>query len=158
MSAFELTRRTVLVAFVALAGSPAVAARRALARLGPFGGIRVDVAPLLANSGEPTAGWVAQTLPAALSQALAAAGRSGTPVSVRIDYVMLGSNSGGAGPAGSSPDQMVGVVTIGGVERPLRASTWYYPMPTDNTMIEQSNYDRVFQLSRAFADWIARGY
>jgi hypothetical protein len=63
MSPFELTRLTVLVSFVALAGSPAAAASRALARPGP-GGIRVDVAPVLANySGEPTAGWVAQTLP-----------------------------------------------------------------------------------------------
>ena len=59
MSSFELTRRAALVSFVALAGSPAVAARKALAKLGPFGGIRVDVAPLLANSLEPTAGWVA---------------------------------------------------------------------------------------------------
>ena len=156
MSAFALTRRAALVAFVALAGSPAVAARRALARLGPFGGIHVDVAPLLANSGEPTAGWVAQTLPAAISQALAASGRSGEGVAVRIDYVLLGPNSGGGGPAGSSPDQMVGVVTIGGVERPLRASTWYYPMPTDNVMIAQSNYDRIYQLSQAFAYWVAR--
>ncbi len=155
MSAFALTRRAALVAFVAVAASQA-AARTAQARLGPVGGIRVDVAPLLENSGEPTAGWVAQTLPAAISQALAAAGRSGMPVSVRIDYVMLGSNSGGAGPAGSSPDQMVGVVTIGGVERPLRASTWYYPMPTDNVMIAQSNYDRIYQLSQAFAYWVAR--
>ena len=63
MSSFELTRRAALVSFVALAGSPAVAARKALAKLGPFGGLRVDVAPLLANSLEPTAGWVAQTLP-----------------------------------------------------------------------------------------------
>jgi hypothetical protein len=155
MSAFELTRRATLVAFVAVAASQA-AARTAHARLGPFGGIRVDVTPLLENSGEPTAGWVEQTLPAAISQALAAVGRSGTPVSVRIDYVMLGSNSGGTGPAGSSPDQMVGVVTIGGVERPLRASTWYYPNPVDNTMIAQSNYDRVAQLSQAFAYWVAR--
>ena len=52
MSPFELTRRAVLVSLVALAGSPAAAASRALARPGP-GGIRVDVAPVLANSGSP---------------------------------------------------------------------------------------------------------
>jgi len=156
MSAFELTRRAALVAYVALAVSPAAAGRRALATPAPVGRIRVDVTPVLENSGEPTANWVAQTLPPAISEALAAAGRSGTPVSVRIDYVMLGSNSGGTGPAGSSPDQMVGVYTIGGVERPLRASTWYYPMAVDNVMIEQSNYDRVAQLSQAFAYWVAR--
>ncbi len=155
MSAFELTRRATLVACVAVAASHA-AARTAHVRLGPFGGIRVDVAPLLEHSGEPTAGWVEQTLPAAISQALAAVGRSGTPVSVTIDYVILGPSQGGTGPAGSSPDQMIGVVTIGGVERPLRASTSYYPNPVDNTMIAQSNYNRVAQLSQAFADWVAR--
>jgi hypothetical protein len=159
MSAFELTRRAALVSFVVLAGSPAVAAYKALARLGPFTGIHVDVAPLLSNSGEPTAGWVAQTLPPAIAQALAATGRSGESVAVTIEYVILGPNTGNAGgPAGSSPDQMVGTVTSGGVTRPLRASTWYYPSPVDNTMIAQANYDRVFQLSQAFAYWVARGY
>src|SRR5208337_54447 len=124
MSTFELTRRAALVALVALAGSPAVAARRALARAGPSGGIRVDVAPLLENSGQPTAGWVAQTLPAAISQALAATGRTGVSVAVTIDSVILGPNSGGVGP-GHSPDQIVGTVTIAGVERPLRATSTY---------------------------------
>jgi len=158
MSAFKLTRRSALVAFVALAGSPAVAERRALARLGPFGGIHVDVAPLLANSGEPTAGWVAQTLPPAIAQALAAVGRSGASVAVTIDYVILGPNSGGTGPASSSPDQMIGTVTIGGgVTSPLRATSWYYPAASDAAMIEQSNYYRVYNLSQAFAYWVARG-
>ncbi len=156
MSAFQLTRRAALVAFVALAVSAAVAGKRALAGPGSLGDIRVDVAPVLENSGEPTASWVAQTLPAAISEALSAAGRSGERVAVRIDYVMLGSNSGGAGPAGASPDQMVGVVTIGGVDRPLRALTWYYPMAVDNALIAQSNYNRVSRLSQAFAYWVAR--
>lgn len=155
MSTTELTRRAAIVSFMALACSPAVAARKALAKLGPAG-IRVDVAPVLANSGEPTAGWVAQTLPAAIAQALAAVGRSGTSVGVTIDYVILGPNSGGVGPAGSSPDQMVGAVTIGGVTSPLRATTYYYPNPADNTMIAQSNYDRIYKLSQAFAGWLAR--
>jgi len=158
MSAFELTRRTALVALVALAGSPAVAERRALAKLGPFGGIRVDVAPLLGNSGEPTAGWVAQTLPPAIAQALASVGRSGASVAVTIDYVILGPNSGGTGPAGSSPDQMIGTVTIGGVTSPLRATSYYYPSGSDAALIEQSNYNRVYNLSQAFAYWVARGY
>jgi hypothetical protein len=155
MSPFELTRRAVLVSLVALAGSPAAAASRGLARPGP-GGIRVDVAPVLANSGEPTAGWVAQTLPPAIAHALASVGRSGASVAVTIDYVLLGPNSGGVGPAGASPDQMIGTVTIGGVTSPLRATSYYYPMPSDNTMIAQSNYDRVYQLSQAFVSWVAR--
>jgi hypothetical protein len=97
-------------------------------------------------------------MPGALAQALAEAGRPGAPVSVRIDYVILGPNSGDGGPASSYPDQMVGVVILGGVARPLRAQTWYYPAASDPATIEQSNYDRVFQLSRAFAYWAARGY
>ena len=165
MSAYLFTRRTALAVFVAPAVLPAVAARRALARVaarralapaGPFGNIRVDVAPLLENSGEPTVSWVARTLPAAISEALATAGRTGTGVAVRIDYVILGPNTSGVGPTGISPDQMIGAVTIGSVERPLRATTSYYAMGPHNTMIEQSNYYRVSQLSQAFAYWVAR--
>jgi hypothetical protein len=158
MSTFALTRRTTLAVLIALSGFPALAARRAVAPPGPFGGVRVNVAPLLANSGEPTAGWVAQTLPGAISQALAATGHSGVSVAVTIEYVILGPNQGGVGPTGASQDQMIGTVTINGVESPLRASAFYYPSPVDNTMIAQSNYDRVYQLSQAFAYWVARGY
>ena len=53
-------------------------------------------------------------------------------------------------------DQMVGVVTTGGVEWPLQASTSYYPSSVDNAMIEKANYDRVSALSQAFAFWVAR--
>ena len=66
-------------------------------------GIRVDVTPLRENAGDPTAAWVAQNMPVALAQAFADAGRAGTPISVRIEYVILGPNAGGVGPAGSSP-------------------------------------------------------
>lgn len=156
MSAFELTRRSALAALVAFASTPAVAARRAVAPAGPFDGVRVNVAPLLANSGEPTAGWVAQTLSPAISQALASAGRSGAGVAVTIEYVILGPNSGGVGPAGSSPDQMIGTVSVGGVTRPLRATSFYYPSGSDAALLEQSNYIRVYNLSQAFAYWVAR--
>ena len=101
---------------------------------------------------------MAQTLPAAISQALAAEGRGGVGVAVTIDYVILGPNSGGVGPAGSSPDQMIGTVTVGGVTSPLRATSYYYPSASDAAMIEQSNYTRVYNLSQAFAYWVARGY
>jgi hypothetical protein len=53
---------------------------------------------------------------------------------------------------------MVGAVIVGGVARPLRALTWYYPSASDQVMIERSNYFRVLQLSRAFAQRAARGY
>jgi hypothetical protein len=159
MSAFEVMRRASLGVFGAIALACASAPGGAFALTRAVGGIHVDVAPLRENAGDPTAAWVAQAMPGALAQALAEAGRPGAPVSVRIDYVILGPNSGNAGgPAGSSPDQMVGVVIVGGVARPLRAQTWYYPAASDPATIEQSNYDRVFQLSRAFAYWAARGY
>jgi hypothetical protein len=113
------------------------------------GGISVDVAPLRTNALDPTAAWVAHAVPAVLAQALVEAGRPGAPTSVRIDYVALGPNTGNAGgPAGSTPDQMIGTVIEDGVAKPLRALTWYYPSATDLVTIEESNYDRLLQLSQ----------
>jgi hypothetical protein len=77
-------------------------------------------------------------------------------VFVRIDYVIFGSNSGDEGPAGSTYDNIEGVATINGVQKPVRATSTYYPMPVDQTMIEQSNRDRISQLTEALAYWIAQ--
>jgi hypothetical protein len=52
---------------------------------------------------------------------------------------------------GTSPDQI-----LGGVARPLRASTGYFPRAVDQGLVEQSNHDRVSQLVQAFAYWAAR--
>jgi hypothetical protein len=41
----------------------------------------------------------------ALAQALADVGRAGAPISVRIDYVILGPSSGGVQAGGAAPDQ-----------------------------------------------------
>ena len=156
MSTFRFTGRSALVATLACIASAAVMPPLAAAR---SSGVVVDVRPLIESSdGGPTAGWVEQELPGAIAGALAASGQAGSPVSVRINFVILGPNSGGVGPAGSSPDQMIGDVTSGGVTRPLRATSYYYPTPTDNVMIEQSNHLRVSQLVQAFAGWIAKGY
>ena len=114
----------------------------------------MDVAPLAANAGEPTAEWVAEALPGQIARNLAARGVSAN-VSVQIDYLTLGSNVGANGPAGSSFN-IQGVATINGVEMPVRATSSYYPMTSDQTMIEQSNRDRVRQLTQALAYWIAR--
>ena len=76
--------------------------------------IRVDVAPLRANAGDPTATWVEQELPRRLTQALA--GRltpKGGTLTVRIDYLTLGPNTGATIHGGSSPDNIIGVATIG---------------------------------------------
>jgi hypothetical protein len=157
MSTSTLTRRAAIGALGAMTFAALAASRGALARstLPRPGGIRVDVAPLAANAGEPTAGWVAQYLPGQIAQNLARRGVS-ADVSVRIDYLTLGPNSGGVGPAGSSYDSIQGVATINGVEMPVRATSSYYPMAQDPTMIEQSNRDRVSQVTEALAFWIAQ--
>ena len=153
MSSSELTRRVALASFGAFVVVPATV-QDAMARPGPFGGIRVDVNPLRANVGDPTAAWVAREMPGALAQALAEDGRGGAGIGVRIDYVILGPGSGGE--CGPSHDQMVGAVIVRGVEKPLRTTTSYFPSPVDQALVEQSNHDRVAQLVEAFAYWAAR--
>jgi hypothetical protein len=156
MSTSIATRRVALAAAGAMALAGLLASGGAFARptLPPHG-IRVDVATLRQNAGEPTASWVAEALPGQIAQNLAQRGAASN-VSVRIDYLTLGPNSGGFGPAGASYDTIQGVATINGVEMPVRAISSYYPMPTDQTMIEQSNRDRVSQLTEALAFWIAQ--
>ena len=150
-----ITRRAALASFAA---TPLLAAVPTLARARRVegAGIRVDVTPLLGNSGNPTAAWVARLLPGAMAQALASRGAAGASVTLRVDYVLLGPSSGGAGPAGASPDQMIGDVIVNGVAHPLRATTYYYPSSVDQAMVEQSNYYRVEQLVQAFASWAAQ--
>jgi len=158
MTMSALTRRAAFAALgamtlAAVAASQGALARTTLPRPGP--GIRVDVAPLAANAGEPTAEWVAQALPGQIAQNLAKRGVSAN-VFVRVDYVILGSNSGDGGPAGSTYDNIEGVATINGVEMPVRATSTYYPMAVNDAMIEQSNHDRISQLTEALAYWIAQ--
>ena len=151
----NMTRRASIVAFGTFALTSAVFPRSAFARrITEPGGVRVDVSTLRMNAGDPTAAWVARELPGALAQALAERGGAGAPISVRVDYVLLGPSTGGV--SGPSPDQMVGSVTIGGVEKPLRASTHFYPSSVDQAQVEQSNHDRVGQLVQAFAYWAVR--
>ena len=147
MSRFDMPRRAALGALGALIVALGVF-HGALAR--PAGGIRVDVAPLMQNSGEPTADWVARELPAALAQA----GVVG-PITVRVDYVILGPSTGTL-PLGASPDQIIGEAVIGGVARPVRASTQYDRSAVDQPLFEQSNHNRVSQLVQALAYWVAR--
>ena len=77
-------------------------------------------------------------------------------MSVQVDYLTLGSNVGANGPAGSSYDNIQGSAIVNGVEMPVRATSTYYPMASDQTMIEQSNRERVRQLTQALAYWIAQ--
>ncbi|MGC9957909.1 hypothetical protein [Roseiarcus sp.] len=154
----EGTRRAAIATFGVVALSAAIGGRAALAQSGQaVRNIRVDVAPLRANAGDPTATWVEQELPRRLTQALA--GRltpKGGTLTVRIDYLTLGPNTGATIHAGSSPDNIIGVATIGSVQWPVRATTSYAASPIDQTMIEQSNHYRVSQLVQALTFWIAR--
>jgi hypothetical protein len=138
MSRHSFTRRAVIAACAAFA----LAGRAALSQSGQaVRNIRVDVAPLRANAGDPTATWVEQELPRRLAQALAGG---------------LTPNTGAIIHGGSSPDNIIGVATIGSVQWPVRATTSYAASPIDQTMIEQSNPYRVSQLVQALTFWIAR--
>jgi hypothetical protein len=123
-----------------------------------FRDIHVDVQPLRANAGDPTATWVQEDLPAQLAQALAGRmSREGAPLTVRIDYLTLGPPTGEMLHASASLDNILGVAVINGHETPIRATTSFYTNPIAQTMIEQSNRARVAELSQALAYWIAHG-
>jgi hypothetical protein len=123
-----------------------------------FRDVRVDVQPLRANAGDPTATWVEHDLTGQLAQALAGRmSRGGAPLTVRIDYLTLGPQTGEMLHAGASLDNIQGVAVIGGKELPIRATSSYYSTPVDQTMIERSNRERVSQLTQALTFWIVRG-
>jgi hypothetical protein len=153
MSGQTLTRRATIAAcgaFVlvtAMPGGTALAQSRVA-----VGAIRVDVAPLRANAGDPTATWVEQELPRELAEALA--GRrtpKGAALTVRIDSLTIGPNKDSR-----AWDNISGVATIGGVERPVRATSRYWASAIDPATIAQSNHGRVSAAAQALAFWIAR--
>jgi hypothetical protein len=153
MPTLELIRRVAIAASTAFALLAAVACQNALAQSGlPIRNIRVDVAPLRANVGDPTASWVQQGLPEQLAQALAGrmTAQGGTLI-VTIDYVTLGPIKDS-----SAWDNISGVAMIGGVQWPLRASTRYQAQAVDQTFFERSNHQRVTQLLQALTYWLVR--
>jgi hypothetical protein len=167
MSQKPWTRRVALIALGALGVRLPFADRSARAQPNVrFRNIVVDVAPLRALMGDPTAAWVQQTLPGALAQALggymAPGDRNGATLIARIDYLYLGPSSGGTGPWGASQDTINGTLLIkgphGGIagSAPIRAITSYHPMPVDQPMWVEANYWRVVALSQAFAGWAPR--
>jgi hypothetical protein len=151
MSVLALMRRAGVVATFAFLTS--AACQSALAQSGlPIRDIQVDVAPLRANAGDPTATWVQQGLPDQLLRTLA--GRmtaQGRTLVVRIDYVTLGPIKDS-----SARDNISGVAMIGGVQWPVRATTKYQASAIDQTLVERSNRERVAQLVQALTYWLAR--
>ncbi|MBV8795008.1 MAG: hypothetical protein JO136_08720 [Hyphomicrobiales bacterium] len=152
MSAPQWNRRALIAACGAFALQTAMrGGALAQSRLG-VGDIRVDVAPLRASAGDPTATWVEQELPRALAQALSGrlTSKSGGLV-VRVDSLTLGPNKDSR-----AWDNISGVVTIGGVARPVRAVSRYWASAIDPATIAQSNHTRVSAATQALAFWIAR--
>jgi hypothetical protein len=153
MTTLGSIRRVAIASWSASALLAAAAGQSALAQSGlPIRNIQVDVAPLRANAGEPTASWVQQGLPNQLARALAGrmAAQGGTLV-VRIDYLTLGPIKDS-----SARDNISGVATIGGVQWPVRATTKYQASAIDQTLVERSNRERVAQLMQALTYWLAR--
>ena len=153
MSILGLARGVAIAACGVFPLLAAAASQDAVAQSGPpIRNIQVDVAPLRANAGDPTASWVQQALPGELARALAGrmAAQGGALV-VRIDYVTLGANKDGW-----AQDNISGVAIIGGVERPVRAITRYQASAVDQVMFQESNHRRVTQLVQALTYWLAR--
>ena len=170
MSALPLNRRAALAALGALVLPAMVELRGALAQPGlRFRAIKVDVSPIRASMGDPTAAWVEEALPGALAQSLApymAPGdRNAATLVARIDYLYLGPSSGGGGNFGGfrrTQDTINGTLLLkgprGGVVAnvPLRAISSYFPMAVDQTLVERALQGRVVALAQAFAGWAPR--
>jgi hypothetical protein len=145
-----LTRRAALVSLAAFAAgglsgcnTTPSAGIQPVAAAGVGGAISVDTTPLVAYVGNPTAGWVQQSLPGALAQILGSRASGG--LHVRVDTLYLG--NGGPG----DPDRMRGVAILGGRTINVRAISTYWPTPTDQALPEQALQGRVQALSTAFA-------
>ena len=104
--------------------------------------VHVDTSPLVAYVGNPTAGWVEQSLPGELARL---SGRSAGGVHVRSTH----SISATAGQA--DPDLITGVAMVGGRTIHVRANSTYWSSPTDQALPEQALQGRVQALSVAFA-------
>ncbi len=145
-----LTRRAALVSLAAFAAGGLSACNttptvgiQPMAASGAGGAISVDTTPLVAYVGNPTAGWVQQSLPGALARILGSRAPGG--LHVRVDTLYLGNG----GPA--DPDRMRGVATLGGRTIHVLATSTYWPSPTDQALPEQALQGRVQALSVAFA-------
>jgi len=167
MAASAVTRRGALAAFGACGLSMTLATPGARAESGlRFRDVVVNVEPLRALVGDPTAAWMEQALREALPQVLGphlTPGDRNAPVlGVRIDYTYFGPSTGGTGPGGSAQDTVAGTFLVfgppGGIESeiPLRAIASYYPSAVDQAMVEQAYYWRTVALAKAFAGWAPR--
>jgi hypothetical protein len=126
-----------------------------------FREIRVDVSPLRASAGDPTADWVEQALPGDLTRALSAylapAQRNGATLMARIQDIDFGQSGGRGGASGLSQDSIRGVLIVGepragiAAQTPVRAIAAYSPNAADQALIEEAYHGRVIALAQAFA-------
>jgi hypothetical protein len=75
----------------------------------------------------------------------------GAPLTVRIGSLTIGPNKDSR-----AWDNVSGAATIGGIERPVRATSRYWASAIDAPTIAQSNHARVSAAAQALAFWIAR--
>jgi hypothetical protein len=166
MSAFPLTRRAALASLGALCLPALAETPAALAQAGlRIRAIKVDVSPIRASVGDPTAAWVEEALPGALARSLApymAPGdRNGATLIARIDTLYLGTSGGGPGFFHQTQDTVNGTLLLRGprgviANVPLRAISSYYPMAVDQALVERALQGRVTALAQAFAGWAPR--
>ena len=148
MSAFPLTRRAALASLGALCLPAAAEIPAALAQPGlRIRAIKVDVSPIRASMGDPTAAWVEEALPGALAQSLA-------------PYMAPGDRSGFGG-FRRTQDTINGTLVLKGprgivANVPLRAISTYFPMAVDQALVEQALQGRVVALAQVFAGWAPR--
>jgi hypothetical protein len=166
MVASAMTRRGALAALSAFGLSLTCAASGAFAQSLRFSNIRVNVEPLRALTGDPTAAWMEQALVQALPQALGrhfAHGDRNAPVlEVRIDWIYLAPSPGGPGPRGSAQDTIIGSFLVRGPQGeiesqiPLRAIASYYPSAVDQALVVRAYHSRITALAQTFAGWAPR--
>jgi hypothetical protein len=167
MVASARTRRSALATLGAFGLSLTGAASGALAQNGlRFGAVRVNVEPLRALTGDPTAAWMEQALEQALPRALgphfAPGDRSAPVLEVRIDWIYLAPSPGGPGPRGSAQDTIIGSFLVRGPrgeiesQIPLRAIASYYPSAVDQALVARAYHGRITALGQTFAGWAPR--
>jgi hypothetical protein len=167
MVASAMTRRDALAALGAFGLSLTGAASSARAQSGPrFRDIVVNVEPLRARDGDPTAAWMeqalAQALPRALGPHLAPGDRNAPILEAQIDWIYLAPSSGGPGPRGSAQDTIIGSFLVRGRQGeiesviPLRAIASYYPSAVDQALVERAYHGRIVTLAQTFAGWAPR--
>jgi hypothetical protein len=165
MVARAVTRRGALAALGAFGLSLTYVASNARAQGGlRFRDIVVNVEPLRALTGDPTAAWMEQALIQALPQSLgphlAPGDRSAPVLEVQIDWIYLAPSPGGPGPRGSAQDTIIGSFIVrgprGGTQIPLRAIASYYPNAVDQALVARAYHGRIVALAQTFAGWAPR--